>query len=55
VYQKPRDWTASGGILIMAGLAVMNNIGMTLDKPGGKRETIAWCQKAKDHQGGKKK
>lgn len=34
---------------------VMNNIGMTLDKLGDKKEAIAWYQKAKDFQGGKKK
>jgi superkiller protein 3 len=34
--------------------AVMNNIGMTLDKLGDKKEAIAWYQKAKDFQGGKK-
>jgi len=33
---------------------VMNNIGMTLDKLGDKKEAIAWYQKAKDFQGGKK-
>ena len=34
---------------------VMNNIGMTLDKLGDKKEAVAWYQKAKDFQGGKKK
>ena len=36
-------------------VAVMNNIGMTLDKLGDKKEAVAWYQKAKDLQGGKKK
>lgn len=35
-------------------VAVMNNIGMTLDKLGDKKEAIAWYQKAKDLKGGKK-
>lgn len=35
--------------------AVMNNIGMTLDKLGNKKEAVAWYQKAKDFEGGRKK
>lgn len=35
--------------------AVMNNIGMTLDKLGNKKEAIAWYQKAKDFENGRKK
>ena len=35
--------------------AVMNNIGMTLDKLGDKKEAVAWYQKAKDFEGGRKK
>lgn len=34
--------------------AVMNNIGMTLDKLGNKKEAIAWYQKAKDFERGQK-
>lgn len=33
----------------------MNNIGMTLDKLGDKKEAIAWYQKAKALDGGRKK
>ncbi|MBK7047010.1 MAG: tetratricopeptide repeat protein [bacterium] len=35
--------------------AVMNNIGMTLDKLGDKKEAVAWYKKAKDFEGGRKK
>lgn len=35
--------------------AVMNNIGMTLDKLGNKKEAIVWYQKAKDFERGQKK
>lgn len=35
--------------------AVMNNIGMTLDKLGNKKEAVAWYQKAKDFERGQKK
>ncbi len=35
--------------------AVMNNIGMTLDKLGNKKEAITWYQKAKDFERGQKK